>query len=316
MFRCVRLYTAAIIGRRQRAKKINRNMTSPPRQKPLLAALLTVLLWAFAFPASKAALPHFRAEEIVLLRYLVACAFYLALFGFGFFPRPRARDLPMLFLLGVLGISVYQLLFVHGIGRVSAGAASMIIAANPVFAGLLARLFLQERLGFSAWCGICISIFGVALITLGKGAAGEFTGYLMLITAVLSIAVYFVFQKPFFARYSPLSMTSYTSIAGTLPLLFFLPPAWEAALAAPPGALVSIAVMGVFSSGLGFLLWFYALSKLPAGTVTSFLFLQPVFVTVMAWFWLRELPGARVFAGGAIILFGVALILLPRKTAR
>ncbi|MGR3985226.1 MAG: DMT family transporter [Gammaproteobacteria bacterium] len=284
-----------------------------PRQKPLLAALLTVLLWAFAFPASKAALPYLRAEEIVLLRYLAACAFYLALFALGYFPRPRLRDLPMLMLLGVLGISVYQLLFVHGIGRVSAGAASMIIAANPVFASLLARAFLSERLGKRVWCGIGISLAGVALITLGKGAAGETAGYAMLLVAVFSISIYFVFQKPFFARYSPLAMTSYTSIAGTLPLLFLLPQTFEAALAAPAGALWSIAAMGVFSSGIGFLLWFYALSKLPAGTVTSFLFLQPVFVTVIAWIWLHELPAARVFLGGAVILFGVALILLPRK---
>ncbi|MGR3914724.1 MAG: DMT family transporter [Gammaproteobacteria bacterium] len=281
-----------------------------------MAALFTVLLWAFAFPASKAALPYLRAEEIVLLRYLVACAFYLALFALGYFPLPRRRDLPMLLLLGVLGISVYQLLFVYGLGRVAAGAASMIIAANPVFASLLANWFLRERLALRAWCGIFISLIGVALIALGKGAAGELAGYAMLLVAVFSISIYFVFQKPFFARYSPLAMTSYTSIAGTLPLLFLLPQAFEAALAAPAGALWSIAVMGVFSSGIGFLLWFYALSKLPAGIVTSFLFLQPVFVIVMAWIWLRELPDARAFLGGAVILFGVALILLPRKMAR
>ena len=290
-------------------------MQSPsPRHKPLLAALFAVLLWAFAFPASKAALPYLPAEQIVLLRYLVACAFYFALFALGRFPLPRLRDLPALLLLGVLGVTVYQLLFVQGVGRVAAGAAAMIIAANPVFVGLLAWMFLRERLGAGAWCGIGASIAGVALITLGKGAAGELAGYLMLLTAVFSISIYFVFQKPFFARYSPLAMTSYTSAAGTLPLLFLLPQSIEAALAAPPSALWSIAAMGVFSSGIGFLLWFYALSKLPAGIVASFLFLQPLFVTAMAWVWLQELPSARAFAGGAVILFGVALILLPRKS--
>ena len=260
------------------------------RKKPLLAALVAVLLWAFAFPASKAVLPHFSAEQVVLLRYMVVCGFYLMLFAMGCFPPPGWRDLPLLLVLGVLGITVYQLLFVHGLGRVAAGAASMIIAANPVFAGLLARLFLHETLCKRAWGGICISLGGVALITLGESAEGEFAGYLMLVIAVLSISIYFVFQKPFFARYSPLSMTSYTSIAGTLPLLYLFPQAVDAARVAPASALLSIAAMGVFSSGIGFLLWFYALSKLPAGIVTSFLFLQPVFVTVMAWFWLHEIP--------------------------
>ena len=285
------------------------------KRKPLLAALITVLLWAFAFPASKAVLPYFSAEQVVLLRYLAACVFYALLFVAGRFPPPSLRDLPLIFVLGVLGITIYQLLFVLGIGRVAAGAASMIIAASPVFAGLLAHLFLNEKLSKRAWSGVCVSLVGVALITLGKGAEGELAGYLMLAVAVLSISIYFVFQKPFFARYSPLSMTSYTSIAGTLPLLYLLPEATAAALDAPASALLSIVAMGVFSSGIGFLLWFYALSKLPAGIVTSFLFLQPVFVTIMAWFWLHEIPATRTLGGGAVVLFGVALILMPGRRA-
>ena len=286
-------------------------MTS--RTQPLLAALATVLLWAFAFPASKAALPYFSAEQMVLLRYLVACGFYLALFAAGRFAWPQPRDWPPIFILGALGVTVYQLLFVHGIGRVTAGAAAMLIAANPVFAGLLARAFLRETLSPLAWCGIAVSLAGVALIAAEKDIAGEWSGAILLILATLSISVYFVFQKPFFSRYSPLSMTAWTSFAGTLPLLVYLPAAADAALQAPAAALWSVVAMGVFSSGIGFVLWLYALLKLPAGTVTSFLFLQPVFVTVMAWLWLREIPTAQAFAGGAVILFGVALILMPGK---
>jgi len=280
-------------------------------KKPLLAALATVLLWAFAFPANKAALPHLSAEQIVALRYVVACGFYAALFAAGRFAWPQRRDLPLIFVLGVLGVTVYQLFFVHGIGRVTAGAAAMIIAAIPVFAGLLARVFLREKLSRLAWCGIGVSLMGVALIAMEKDIAGEFSGAVLLILATLSISVYFVFQKPFFSRYSPLSLTAWTSLAGTLPLLFHLPAAVADALQAPAVALWSVVAMGVFSSGIGFVLWLYALSKLPAGTVTSFLFLQPVFVIVMAWLWLGEIPTVQTFAGGAVILLGVALVLLP-----
>jgi len=130
--------------------------------------------------------------------------------------------------LGLLGVTAYQLLFVLGVGRVTAGTAAMLIAANPVFAGLLARVFLRERLTPLAWCGIGVSVVGVALIALEKDIGGEFEGALLLILATLSISVYFVFQKPFFARHSPLSMTAWTSFAGTLPLLFYLPAALAA----------------------------------------------------------------------------------------
>jgi len=286
-----------------------------PAKKPLLAALATVLLWAFAFPASKAALAFFTAAEMVALRYVVACGFYLAWFAAVGFAWPRRRDWPAILALGLLGVTAYQLLFVLGLSRVTAGAAAMLIAANPVFAGLLARVFLREKLSRLAWCGIGTSVVGVALIALEKDIGGEFSGAVLLILATLSISVYFVFQKPFFSRYSPLSMTAWTSFAGTLPLLFYLPGAIEAAAHASAVALWSVVAMGVFSSGIGFVLWLFALSKLPAGTVTSFLFLQPVFVTVMAWFWLHEVPSAQAFAGGAVVLLGVGLILAPGKHA-
>ncbi len=280
-----------------------------PAHLPLTAAFVTVILWAFAFPASRAALSYFSVEQIVLFRHVVACLFYAILFVLGKFPRPQLRDIPVLIMLGLLGITVYQICFVFGMGKVAGGAAAMIVAANPVCSGLLARIFLGEKLSPLAWAGILISVVGVAIISLLKGTDGEPTGYLALLAAVVSISIYFVFQKPFFERYSPLAMTSYTCLGGTLPLLIFLPETMAAIHNAPLAPIVWIVAMGIFSSGIGFLLWFYALSKLRAGVVTSFLFLQPVLVAWLSWTWLSEIPETKTFVGGAVVLIGVGMIL-------
>jgi len=56
---------------------------------PLAAALLAVALWALAFPASKVVLPYYTVEQVVLFRYVVACAFYILLFASGQFPLPQ-----------------------------------------------------------------------------------------------------------------------------------------------------------------------------------------------------------------------------------
>lgn len=287
----------------------------PAEQRALWAAPLAVLLWAFAFPASKWLLPFFSVEQIVLLRYLVACGFYAFLFCVYRFPLPALRDWPAILLLGLAGVTSYHLFFVTGLKTVSAGAASFIITTNPVFVSLLAAIFLREKLAWQRWAGIGVSIVGVAVITFGDAGGGKFTGYVFLVTAVLSIACYFVFQKLLLHKYSPLAMTSYTSVAGTLPLLWFLPQSLTAAAAAPWSALFVLLILGVFSSGLGFLLWTYALAKIRAGLVASFLFLQPVFVILLAWFWLGEIPAARAVAGGAIILIGLTLIVKTPKRA-
>ncbi len=276
---------------------------------PVIAAIVTVILWAFAFPASKVALEWFSVEQVVLFRYLVACLFYGVLFLCGKFPLPKLRDVPLLLLLGLLGITVYQLFFVFGMGKVAGGAAAMIITTNPVCTSLLARFFLGEKLSRLTWTGITIGLMGIAVISLIKGTDGEPFGYLALLIAVMSISIYFVFQKPFFNRYSPLGMTSYTCVLGTLPLLIFLPETLQAIAVAPLKPIIWIIVMGIFSSGIGFLLWLYALSKMPAGIVTSFLFLQPVFVALMSWIWLTEIPETKTFIGAAIVFAGLGLVL-------
>ena len=284
-------------------------MTDNTNTLALGAAFLTVLLWAFAFPASRAVLPWFNVEQVVLFRYMVACAFYLLLFMMGKFPLPKLRDVPALALLGFLGVAVYQLAFVYGMGRVAGGAAAMIITANPVCVALLARIFLGEKLPVAAWIGILVSLTGVSIIALIRGTDGDTMGYMALLLAMFAMAFYFVFQKPFFSRYSPLAMTSWTSIAGTIPLLFFLPDTIQSIAAAPTAPILWIVAMGILSSGIGFLLWFYALSKLRAGIVTSFLFLQPVFVTLLSWWWLGEFPENKTFIGGAVVLLGLSLIM-------
>lgn len=276
---------------------------------PLLAAFVAVILWAFAFPASRAALPYFSVEQIVLFRYVVACLFYFGLFLLDKFPLPKLRDIPLLILLGILGVTIYQLCFVFGMGRVAGGAAAMVITANTVVASLLAWIFLSEKLSRLTWTGIAVSMIGVAIISLLKGTDGDSVGYLALIIAVFAISIFFVFQKPFFNRYSPLAMTSYTSLGGTLPLLIFLPQTIEATSTAPLAPILWVVGMGIFSSGIGFLLWFYALSKLRAGIVVSFLFLQPLFVGYLSWVWLEEIPATKTLIGGAVVLFGMAIIL-------
>ena len=273
------------------------------------AAFLAIILWAFAFPASRAALAYFSVEQITLYRHVVACLFYLGFFVAGRFSFPAKRDLKFILILGLLGITTYQMLFVFGMGKVQGGAAAMIITANPVVVALLARFFLSEKLSRTAWSGITLSMAGVAIISFFKGTDGEPIGYLALIIAAISISVYFTFQKPFFVSYSPLAMTSFTCFAGTLPMLVFLPGTVESVLAAPLTPNLWIVAMGILSSGMGFYLWFFALSRLKAGVVTSFLFLQPLFVTALSYFWLGEVPEHKTLLGGLVVLCGLGLIL-------
>ncbi len=71
--------------------------------------------------------------------------------------RPRLRDLPLIALCGLAGMTGYQLLLNTGERVVPAGTASLLVATAPVYASVLAVLFLGEHPGRRWWAGSAVA---------------------------------------------------------------------------------------------------------------------------------------------------------------
>ena len=56
------------------------------------------------------------------------------------------------------------------------------------------------------------------------------------------------------------------------------------------------------------MLWNYALARLPASLLSSFLYLSPVLASLIAWVWLGEVPSLLTVAGGTLAILGVILV--------
>ena len=275
----------------------------------LLALGVTIVIWASAFAAIRAGLQGYSPGHLALLRFLVGSALLVLYAAATRMPPPHWRDLPAVLLGGILGFFGYHVGLAFGQVTVEAGSASLIISSVPVFTALLAVAFLGERLGPLGWVGTLVSFGGVAMISLGEGGSfGIDPGAAPILLAAVSESLFFVFQKPYLARYGSLRFTTYAIWAGTLVMLVFLPGLPGAVVEAPIEATLSVVYLGIFPTVIAYLALGYAFARMPASNATSFLYLVPGLAFVVAWIWLGEVPTLLTVLGGVITLSGVVLV--------
>lgn len=277
--------------------------------RPAAALAATVLLWASAFAAIRAALEHFSAGHLTALRLLVAATALGAVAAARGVRLPAARDLPAIAAVAFAGMTAYQLLLNAGEETVPAGTAALLVNVSPVFTAIAASMLLHERMTPLRWAGVATACAGASLIAVaGRDGLALERGALLVLGAAAAQAAFFVGQKPLLRRYKSLELTSWAMALGALMAMPFAPGLPASVASAPAEALLAVAFLGLGASAIGFVTWAYACARIDVSIAAATLYAVPVVAFTVAWAWLGETPTAVTLAGGAVTLAGVALV--------
>jgi drug/metabolite transporter (DMT)-like permease len=280
-----------------------------------IVLVLTLLIWSFSFLAAA------RLRQDLGLSDALAARFLPVLLGAGLLllwrrplRLPRAAWWRVV-AMGLLGVPVYNVAFLHGLKTVPTGTAALITALNPVFTAVLARIALKEPFGLRRAGGLVLALAGVfVVIRYGTDEPVDWpylSSALVLVLAPLSWAVYTVIGRRLPATADALDTTYALLFVGSLPLLVLARPALGRGLLAHPGALGAALYLAVPCTLVAYAGWIWALKRLPAGEVAAFVFLNPPFANLWAWLFQGATLKPPFLLGAAALLAGVAAIVLP-----
>ena len=288
-------------------------MKPVPRAVTALVLLMT-LVWGANYAVAKAALRHFPPLLIGPLRAALAAALLAPVYWWLRGRRPRrepweARELGMLALPGVFGITLNQVFFILGMARTSVAHAALIIATTPLQVMLLAAARGQEALTARKAAGMGMAVAGVGVLHAGEaGARGaSLGGDLLVLLAAFCFALYTVFGKELTRRHDSLTVNTLGYAAGALagaPLLVQQSIGFDYR-AVGAGGWLALAYMTLLASILCYLIFYYALDHMPASRVAAFSYLQPVIAAATGFVFLHEPVTLPVAVGGALVLAGV-----------
>src|SRR5262249_16213664 len=145
-----------------------------------------------------------------------------------------AGDRLRLLAAGALGVALYNLALNTGEQSVNAGTASLLVSASPVFAAVLAVLFLGARPGRVRLAAMALGLGGVGVVAFGTADGVRLDpGCLPVLVAALAQGAFFALQKPLLARHPARVVASGAAWWGALFLVPFAPQLARAMAHAP-----------------------------------------------------------------------------------
>jgi len=277
--------------------------------------LLAVLIWAFNFSVVKIALREFTPGSFNGPRLTIASLLLLLFLRLkeGSVAPPRG-DLLKLIVLGVVGNTFYQFLFINGIHRTSASTTSLILTMTPILIALFSAVFIRERIHWVGWLGILTSFFGLyfvvfensAGVSLGERVLG---GNLMILVGNLFWAIYTVFSKPLLERMSALRLATLTLSFGTL---FYLPLTVREIAALDWGSLsarswAALAFSALFAIAISYVIWYSSVKRVGNTKTGIYSNITPVLTVFFAQLFLGERIGVAKVIGALVIILGFYL---------
>lgn len=291
-------------------KRMTRGNTADARTSEVMM-LGVVLVWATSFVAVKALFTWISPGNLVLFRFFSAASLFLPILFFTDV-KVSMKDFFRLVLLGGLGVTACQLLWIYALQYTSIINVSIIAFSAPLCTITLSPALGLERFRMDRLLAVMGGFIGVYIVvTYGNQAAlgGHIKGDLLAIGGSLAWSLYTLLSKPLLYRHSPLKVTAYSIVTGAIlfcplaPFVFNV----EEFVRLSLWSWFVLAYTVLFSLVIASAVWYRCMSKTGPAKAINYQYLIPPFVALFAIIFLREELQVSQIVGGLIVFGSIAL---------
>ena len=276
-----------------------------------------VIVWGSNFVFGKILVQDFSPALITTLRLLFIVLFLIGLsFYRGHFKRLNKSDVLAVFFLGVIGVFINQWSFFEGLQTADPTTSALILATTPILTGVLASIFLKEKLTIRMLVGSIVAIIGIYFVV----ANGDLSslhidrGLYWIVITMVTFAIMIIMTRILSNRIDPLSITLYSNIVGlivSIPFVFILDTPIIISSKVSDWSL--LIVTAVVVHGIATLIWNSNIRYVDASKASILSNLEPFVAMIMGLILLyKPITGAEML-GSLFIVGGVVLSTYQRK---
>lgn len=213
--------------------------------------------------------------------------------------------------LATLALMVYALAFSISYLGLGAGVGALLLFGAVQVTMLSVGIFRGERLSHRAWLGFALAVTGlVAYLLPGNHSVPTYAVIAMLVSG----CAWGIYSLRGAQVQDPVAATASNFLAAapmTVALAFIASEGWHIT---SEGVLLA-AVSGAVTSGLGYVLWYYVVKRIPAFTAATVQLAVPIFAAVGGVIILGEPLTARLVFASITVLGGIALVVQGRQNS-
>jgi drug/metabolite transporter (DMT)-like permease len=288
--------------------------------KARLVWLVLCGIWGSTWLFIKLGLKDLPPLTFAGIRFVIGCAILFAIIRIRGIQLPRARgDWGLLAVTGILSFGLNYGLVFWGEQHITSGLAALLQATLPAFGLVFAHFHLPgERLSWTKIGGVVLGVCGVAVVFSNQLAiAGRqaLAGCIALILSAAFAAYSNVLVKAYGKKLNPAIMAAGQMFFGLLLLLAVGLPLegnpfrfhWT------PMAVIALLYLAVVGSVIAFMLYYWLVLNMDVTKSMLIALVTPVVAVILGMLVLDEEFGWRTLAGGAMIMLGIAFIVVRRN---